>query len=130
MPNRISVRSGRPAGPRPFSSEWLAADAPEASPATAFRLPAWVPAGRTISTAILVLVSIAAASAAILGGGQVTYVTPAPTQILTVPAPTVAANGAVGVEPTGGVSAPTAEAMSAPATSTTVSDSPPAPEFA
>ena len=95
MPGRIAVRSGRPAGPRPFSSEWLAADAPEESPATAFRLPTWVPSGRTMSTAMLVVVSIAAASAALLGGNRAMFVSPAPTQTLTVPAPAAAASGAV-----------------------------------
>ena len=79
MPNRIGVRSGRPAGPRPFSSEWLAADAPEASPATPFRLPAWVPAGRTVSTAMLVVVSIAAASLGLVGESRM-FVSPAATQ--------------------------------------------------
>jgi hypothetical protein len=129
MPTRIAARSGRSAGPRPFSSEWLAADAPEAPPATVFRLPAWVPAGRTISTAMLVVVSIAAASAAILGGDRVMLESPAPTQMVTEPAPPVAANSAVVVEPTPGVPAPTAAAASAPETSTTETDSP-APEFA
>ena len=80
MPGRIALRSGRPAGPRPFSSEWLAADAPEESPAKAFRLPPWVPSGRTVSTAIVVVVSIAAAGAALLGGDSVMFVSPAPTQ--------------------------------------------------
>ena len=28
MPGRIAVRSGRPDGPRPFSSEWLAGGNP------------------------------------------------------------------------------------------------------
>ena len=83
MPGRIAVRAGRAAGPRPFSSEWLAADAPEESPPTAFRLPPWVPSGRAVSTAILVVVSIAAASAAIVGGDRVMFVSPAPTQTLT-----------------------------------------------
>lgn len=130
MPSRIAVRPGRPAGPRPFSSEWLAADAPEPPAATAFRLPTWVPTGRTVGTAMLVVVSIAAASAAILGGDRGMFVSPAPTQTLNVPAPTVASSGAVGAEPTPGGPAPTAEVMLAPETNTTETDAPPAPEFA
>jgi hypothetical protein len=129
MPGRIAVRSGRPAGPRPFSSEWLAADAPEGSPPTAFRLPPWVPNGRSVSTAILVVVSIAAASAAVLGGDRVTFVSPAPTQTLTASAPPLAASNAGGAEPTSGVPAPTAVAMLASDADTTETDTAP-PKFA
>ena len=58
MPGRIALRSGRPADHgRSLRSGW--ADAPEESPAKAFRLPPWVPSGRTVSTAIVVVVSIA-----------------------------------------------------------------------
>ena len=79
MPTRIAVRSGRPAGPRPFSSEWLAADAP-------------IDTGRRVPTAglgsrwahrehrHLIVVSIAAASAALLGGDRPMFTSPAPTQ--------------------------------------------------
>ena len=128
MPNRISVRSGRPAGPRPFSSEWLAADAPEASPATPFRLPTWVPTGRTVSTVMLVVISIAAASLGLVGESRM-FVSPVATHTLSLPAP-IAASGAVGAEPTAGVPAPTAEATLAPQTGATENDAPPAPEFA
>ncbi len=134
MPGRMAVRSGRPAGPRPFSSEWLAADASEESPPKAFRLPPWVPSGRTISTAILVVVSIAAAGAAILGGDRVMFVSPAPTQTLNVPAPPLAASDLGGAEPTALVPAPTAVAVLASDAGTTGSDTPPkfaqAPELA
>ncbi len=129
MPGRITVRSGRPAGPRPFSSEWLAADAPEESPRTAFRLPPWVPNGRSVSTAILVVVSIAAASAAVLGGDRVMFVSPAPTQTLTASAPPLAASNAGGAEPTLEVPAPTAVAMVASDADTTETDTAP-PNFA
>jgi hypothetical protein len=129
MPGRIAVRSGRTGGPRPFSSEWLAADAPEESPPTAFRLPPWVPNGRSVSTAILVVVSIAAASAAVLGGDRVMFVSPAPTQTLTASAPSLAASNAGRVEPTSGAPAPTAVAMLASDTDTTETDTAP-PNFA
>ena len=128
MPGRIAVRSGRPAGPRPFSSEWLAADAPQESPPTAFRLPPWVPNGRSVSTAILVVVSIAAASAAVLGGDRVMFVSPVPTQTLSASAP-LAASNLGGAEPTSGVPAPTAAAMLASDADTTETDTAP-PNFA
>jgi hypothetical protein len=129
MPGRLAVRSGRPTGPRPFSSEWLAADAPEESPPTAFRLPPWVPNGRTVSTAILVIVSIAAASAALVGEDSVTFVAPAPTQTLTAPAPPLAVSNVGGAEPTSGVLAPTSVAMLASDADSIESDAPP-PKFA
>jgi hypothetical protein len=124
MPGRIAVRSGRPAGPRPFSSEWLAADAPEESPPKAFRLPPWVPGGRTISTAIVVVVSVAAASAALLGGDRMMFVSPAPTQTLTVPAAPLAPSDVDSAQPTALVPAPTAAAVLAPDAGTTGSDTP------
>ncbi|MCD6056809.1 MAG: hypothetical protein K0Q89_339 [Thermomicrobiales bacterium] len=125
MPGRIAVRSGRPAGPRPFSSEWLAADAPEESPPKAFRLPPWVPGGRTISTAIVVVVSVAAASAALLGGDRMMFVSPAPTQTLTVPAAPLAPSDVGSAQPTALVPAPTAATVLAPDAGTTGSDTPP-----
>ena len=128
MPGRIAVRAGRPASPRPFSSEWLAADAPEESPPTAFRLPPWVPNGRTVSTAILVVVSITAASAALFGGNRMMVVSPVPTQTVTESALPRAAIDDVGEQPTPGVPAPTAMAMVASDADTTEGDIPP-PNF-
>jgi len=124
MPGRMAVRSGRPAGPRPFSSEWLASDAPVESPPTAFRLPPWVPNGRTVSTAIVIVVSIAAAGVALLGGNRVTVVSPAPAQTLTAPAPPIAASDVGGAEPSAPVPAPTQVAMAGSDAATTGSDSP------
>jgi len=128
MPGRIAVRAGRPASPRPFSSEWLAADAPEESPPTAFRLPPWVPNGRTVSTAILVVVSITAASAALFGGNRMMVVSPVPTQTVTESALPHAAIDDVGEQPTPGVPAPTAMAMVASDADTSEGDIPP-PNF-
>ena len=130
MPGRIAVRSGRPGGPRPFSSEWLAADAPVESPPTAFRLPTWIPNGRAVSTAMLVIVSTAAAIAALLGANRTMVVAPAPSQTLTAPAPAIVQSGAAGVEPTHSVPVATEPAMAAPEPGNTAGDAPPAPEFA
>ena len=129
MPGRMAVRSGRPAGPRPFSSEWLAADAPQESPPTGFRLPSWVPTGRTMSTAILIVVSVAAASVALLGGDRTVFVSPAPTQTVNAPAPPLAASDVVGAEPTAEVPAPTSAAKLGSDTDAVRSDTSP-PKFA
>jgi len=129
MPGRMAVRSGRATGPRPFSSEWLAADVPDESPPTAFRLPSWVPNGRTVSTAILVVVSMAAASLALVGGNRVTFVSAPPTQTLTMPAPPLVASDAGGVDPPSGVQAPTAVAMLASDVESPARVTPP-PKFA
>jgi hypothetical protein len=130
MPGRIAARSGRPDGPRPFSSEWLAADTPVEPPRPAFRLPGWIPNGRTMSTAMLVVVSLAAAIAALLGGNRAHFVSPAPSQTLTAPAPTTGASGPAGVEPTLSVPASTAPAVAPLEPANARSDAPPAPEFA
>ena len=131
MPGRIAVRSGRPDGPRPFSSEWLAADAPpvESSP-TAFRLPTWIPNGRTVSTAMLVVVSLAAAIAALVGGNRAMVVAPAPSQTLTALAPASAPSDAANVAPTQSVPVATEPAMAAQEAENTTLETPPAPEFA
>ena len=130
MPGRIPVRSARPDGPRPFSSEWLAADAPVELPRTGFRLPAWIPNGRTMSTAMLVVISLAAAFAALLGGNRSMFVSPAPSQTLVAPAPATGLSGAAVMEPTLSVPAPTAAVMAAPESGNTGIETPPAPEFA
>jgi hypothetical protein len=130
MPGRMAVRSGRSAGPRPFSSEWLAADTPAEPPRAAYRLPTWIPNGRTVSTAILVIVSIAATSAALVGGNQSMFTAPKPTQTLNVQAPTPAQGDPAIVEPTLSVPAPTAEAVLAADTGDSGVGAQPAPEFA
>src|SRR5919106_3176917 len=129
MPGRMAVRSGRSAGPRPFSSEWLAADAPIEPPRAAYRLPAWIPNGRTVSTVILIVVSIAAASAALLGGNRAMFTAPAPTQTLILPAPAPGASGAPTVAPNLSVPVPTAPAIVASEASETGSGAQPVPEF-
>jgi len=130
MPGRLAVRSGRPASPRPFSSEWLAVDSPTEPPRTAYRLPIWIPTGRTLSTVILVIVSIATASAALLGGNRAMMTASAPTQTLIAPAPAPGASDAAITEPTMSVPAPTAAAILASEASDTGSAAQPVPEFA
>lgn len=130
MPGRMAVRSGRPDGPRPFSSEWLAADPPTEPPRAAYRLPGWIPTGRTVSTGILVIVSIAAASAALLGGNRAVFTAPTPAQTQVLLAPTPAAIETANVVPT--VSAPAPTAVVAVTTQTVDQGigAQPAPEFA
>jgi hypothetical protein len=130
MPGRIAARSGRPDGPRPFSSEWLAADTPVEPPRAAFRFPAWIPTGRTLSTAMLIAVSLAAAIAPLLGGNRAIFDAPAPSPPLSAPAATTVLSGAAVTEPTTSVPASTAPAMVAPETAGVGNDTPPAPEFA
>lgn len=135
MPGRMAVRSERATGPRPFSSEWLAADAPGESPPTAFRLPPWVPSGRTVSTAILVIVSMAAASLALVGGNRAAFVSAPPTQTLSIPAPPLVAGEAGRVEPIPAAPPPTAAAILASDAETPARVTPPtkfaqAPELA
>src|SRR5687768_5409987 len=130
MPGRIAVRSARPDGPRPFSSEWLAADAPpvESSP-RAFRLPTWIPNGRTVSTAMLVIVSLAAAIAALVGSNRAMVVTPTPSQTLTALAPASVPSDAGNVAPTLSVPVATEPVVAAPEPGNTELETPPAPEF-
>ncbi len=130
MPGRIAARSGRPDGPRPFSSEWLAADTPVEPPRAAFRFPAWIPTGRTLSTAMLIAVSLAAAIAPLLGGNRAIFDAPAPSPSLSAPVATTTQSGAVVMAPTSSVPASTASVMVAPETAGVGNDVPPAPEFA
>ncbi|MGH2618536.1 MAG: hypothetical protein ACRDJC_25170 [Thermomicrobiales bacterium] len=86
MPGRLAVRSSRPEGPRPFSSEWLAADAPPAPPRTAFRLPPWVPDGRRLSAGLMVTVSLVVAILAVQGGNRPARIPPATSHVIEAPA--------------------------------------------
>jgi hypothetical protein len=130
MPGRMVVRSGRADGPRPFSSEWLAADTPAEPARAAYRLPGWIPTGRTVSTGILIIVSIAAASAALLGGNRAMLTTSAPTQTLIQPASAPAASDPASVEPTLSLAAPTEPAIVASDSSDPGNGSQAVPEFA
>lgn len=64
------MRSPRPMEPRPFSSEWLAADPPADPERAPFRLPAWVPDGRALSAGLTIAVSLVVAILAFQGGGR------------------------------------------------------------
>jgi hypothetical protein len=61
MPGRLVGRRAQAVGPRPFSSEWLASDAPSAPVRPPVRLPGWIPSGRALSRAMLVVITLAAA---------------------------------------------------------------------
>lgn len=130
MPGRMAKRPGRSAGPRPFSSEWLATDTAVEPARPAYRLPTWIPNGRTVSTAIVVIVSMAAASAALLGGNQSMFTASAPTQTLTVAASAPVANEPLGVEPTFTAPAPTAPPAVVAQTGDTGGNAQTVPEFA
>ncbi|MBA3449843.1 MAG: hypothetical protein H0T18_01375 [Chloroflexia bacterium] len=59
MPARFGTRSPRAGGPQPFSSEWLAADAPPAEPARGpVQLPQWLPDGRALNAALVVAICL------------------------------------------------------------------------
>ncbi|MCC7022347.1 MAG: hypothetical protein IT338_05945, partial [Thermomicrobiales bacterium] len=57
MPGRFAIRSGRPEGPSPFSSEWLATP-PVVEPPPRFRLPSWIPERQTANAWLVVVVSL------------------------------------------------------------------------
>jgi hypothetical protein len=88
MPGRFAPRS-RPAGPRPFSSEWLAAPEPVAPEPTRLRFPAWIPDGRALSAGFVVLISLATAVVTVVHGGGVPVSHPSP--VPEAAAPTMAA---------------------------------------
>lgn len=121
MPGRMAVRPARPAGPRPFSSEWLAADTPPEPPRVSFRLPTWIPNGRTVSTALVIIVSLAAAFASLLGGNRAMFVAPTVAPELSVIAD---------AEPTPSATGSSAPVLLTSDTENVGSDAPPAPEFA
>ncbi len=88
-------RSHEPEGPRPFSSGWLEVPAPPASPRSGFRLPAWIPDGRALSAAMVVVVSLAIAFVTIQQGqgslvNEATQTPSAQTPIPPTEAPVVA----------------------------------------
>jgi hypothetical protein len=70
MPGRLGMRATQPDGPRPFSSEWLESEtsAEPPPPRAAFRLPEWIPDGRTLSAAMVVAISLVSAVLAFQGG--------------------------------------------------------------
>ena len=71
MGGRIAGRSARPHGPQPFSSEWLSSETPHVAPPARFRLPQWIPDGRTITATLVVVVSLATALVTLQSGRTV-----------------------------------------------------------
>lgn len=79
-----SSRPERAEGPRPFSSEWLAADPTlEAPPRARISLPEWLPDGRVLSAVMVVLVALGTALVTFRGDhGIVITSTVEPTKVL------------------------------------------------
>lgn len=134
MPGRFAIRSGRPEGPSPFSSEWLATP-PVVEPPPRFRLPSWIPERQTANAWLVVVVSLLTVFTT-LHAGPVLRVSPPAAEVPTAPeiamAATEAPVDAVAPAPTeasGAIAPPAAD--SAPE-SVAVSDDPGvgAPEFA
>ena len=130
MPGRIAVRRARPAGPRPFSSEWLASDALPAPTRPPVRYPGWIPNRRALSTALLVGITLAAAIVPLIDGERAVFVSPTGSQSeggsAVVPEPSVVAlaNPNPSAREPNGLHLPTAE------TAEQGSEAVPAPEFA
>ena len=80
MPGRIAVRRARVAGPRPFSSEWLASDAPPAPTRTPVRYPGWIPNQRALSTSLLIVITLAAAILPLIDRERAVYDSPSAAQ--------------------------------------------------
>jgi hypothetical protein len=112
VPGRAATRAPRAGEPKPFSSEWLAADTPIEPAPTRFRLPAWIPDGRGLSAGMVVVVSLVTAVIAFRGepSRSVSPGVVAPTVVATVaaslatesepvPAPTAAVQAALEAVP-------------------------------
>ncbi len=101
MPGRRPSRASQTSGPKPFSSEWLATDEPVEPMREPFRFPAWIPDGRTLSAAMVVLVAFATALITFRGSHGISIEdpkNPAPTAVATLEA--LAAAGEPTAEPT------------------------------
>jgi hypothetical protein len=86
MPSRLSVSSNRSSDPQPFSSAWLAGATEPEAPRSRTHLPDWLPDGRTLSAALVVLVTVATALLTLVGSRPSVAPTETP-----VAAPAVAA---------------------------------------
>ena len=86
MPGRMAARRVRAEGPRPFSSEWLASDVPPEPAAPSVRIPTWLPNRRTLSTAMLVIITLGAAVVPIIDGNRAVFITPTSSQSENAPA--------------------------------------------
>ena len=81
MPSRLSISSPRSSAPQPFSSAWLAgASEPEPS-RNHVHLPAWIPDGRALNAALVVVITLTTALFALVGNRS------SPTTPESLPAP-------------------------------------------
>src|SRR4051794_27275502 len=71
MPSRLSAGSARSPAPQPFSSAWLAGETEPEPPRTHGHAPGWLPDGRTLSAALVVLITVATALFTLLGNRPV-----------------------------------------------------------
>ena len=129
MPGRLGIRAARAPGPRPFSSEWLSADAPPPPAPPTTRLPSWLPDGRAASAGLMVTVTLAVALLALQTRPQAPRGIDAPTAAVeptAVAAPALAAAVATAPAPT----QPAAEIALAPEPTSAGEELAPAPEFA
>ena len=130
MPGRIAVRRARAPGPRPFSSEWLAADAPPPPTRPPVRYPGWIPNRRVLSTALLIVITLAAAIGPLIDGERAVFVSPRGSQsegasgVVPEPSDGALANQKPSASEPNGLELPTAE------TAGLGSEALPAPEFA
>lgn len=131
MRERLTSQTPRPEHPRPFSSEWLAADAPPPEPRRRFRLPQWVPDGRTLSAWLMTVASLAIALAALRqGDGRPPESLQSASRSIAAPTVELEPTLAAPIEPTHVPTMPAAAVSTAPADGTIGLDTPAAPEFA
>lgn len=110
MGGRFAGRSPRTEGPQPFSSEWLASGAEPEPEVVRFRLPDWIPDGRTLNAALVVAISLVIALLALRGehaadiqqapATQLSAPTAAVMAPTVAPTPTAPAPAVAAVEPT------------------------------
>ncbi len=128
MPGRLSSHASRPQDPRPFSAAWLAADAPGPPHRKPLRLPEWAPDGRSLSAGFMVVVSLAVAMAALMGGGSAPNEAPGASGL--VAPPTVLSEPTAAAVPTPAPTATLAAVEVALDAASTGIAAAPAPQFA
>ena len=131
----MATRSSRPAGPRPFSSEWLESGDTAPAPEPRLVVPFALPDGATLSAVLVVIVSLAVMMATLIGNRS----TPSALQAAivaptAVTVPTVAVAVAQPTSAAAGISAAPTQAPIAVAQAVPTEAAPPAitaaPEFA
>jgi hypothetical protein len=88
MPGRMSAGSTRSPSPQPFSSAWLAGATQPEPPRSHAHLRDWLPEGRTLNAALVVLVTVATALFTLVGNrtGPRPSETPIPIPAVAAPA--------------------------------------------